>query len=126
MSENEVRGLRAEFQSLEKRLKERFEQSEKHREDLFGRFEKHFDLQFNQIGKQLEEMNSRSKDLDKLPRGNNENPGMNGRLNHAEKMQKIFFGVGGISLAGFFTILAVFVAKYLDLIDQLRNVASAG
>lgn len=99
MSESEVRGVRAEFRGLktefhglETRLKERFEQSEKHREELFGRFEKHFDLQFNQRGKQLEEMNSRSKDLDDLLRGKNGNPGMNGRLNHAEKMQKIFLG----------------------------------
>ena len=59
-------------------------------------------------------------------RGKNGNPGMNGRLNHAEQMQNLFLWVGGISLAGFFTILAIFVAKYLDLVDQLMNVASAG
>ena len=117
----EFQGLKTEFHGLETRLNERFQQSEKHREELFNRFEKHFDSQFNQIGKQLEEMNSRSKDLDELLRGKNGNPGMNGRLNHTEKMQTFFLWVGGISLTGFFGILAVFVAKYLDLVDQLRN-----
>ena len=88
MSDSEVQVLRTEFQGLEKRLTERFDQTEKH-----------FDFQFKQIIKQLKEMNSRSKDLDALLRGKNGNPGMNGRLNHAEKMQKIFLGV-------FLTVLA--------------------
>lgn len=119
MSEGEVQVLRSEFQGLEKRLIERFDQTEKHRADLFKQTEKHFDFQFNQIVKQLEEMNSRSKDLDELLRGKNGNPGMNGRLNHLEKMQKIFLGV-------FLTILAGFVVHYFGLIDQLRNLAFAG
>ena len=126
MSDGEVRGLRSEFQGLETRLPERFEQSEKYREDLFNRIEKHVDLLFNQLGKQLEKVNSRSKDLDDLLRGKNGNPRMNDRLNHAEKLQKIFLWVGSMTLGGFFAILAVFVAKYLNLVDRLRNVASAG
>ncbi len=59
-------------------------------------------------------MNSCLKGLDDLLRGKNGNPGMNGRLNHAEKMQKIFLGV-------FLTILAGFVVHYFGLIDRLMN-----
>lgn len=117
MSDSEVQVLRSEFQGLEKRLTERFDMSEKHREDLFKQTEKHFDSQFAQIIKQLEEMNSRSKDLDDLLRGKNGNPGMNGRLNHAEKMQKIFLGVFLAGLAGF-------VVHYLGLIEKLMNAVS--
>ena len=94
MSDNEVQVLQTEFQGLEKSLK-----------DLFKQTEKHVDGKFEQILNQL-------KETDELLRGNAGNPGMNGRLNHVEKMQKIF--------------LAVFVAHYFGLIDQLRNVASAG
>ena len=107
--------LRTEFQGLEKLLTERFDQTEKHRE-----------APFKQMPDQSKEMKSLSKRTNELLRGNSKNPGMNGRLNHAGKMQKLFLWVGGISLRGLFTILAVFVAKYLDLIDQLENVASAG
>ena len=65
MSDNEVQGL-------EKSLK-----------DLFKQTEKHVDGKFEQILNQL-------KETDELLRGNAGNPGMNGRLNHVEKMQKIF------------------------------------
>ena len=108
VSESEVQTLRAEFQGLKELLTDWFEQTEKH-----------VDEQFKQIPDQLKEMKSLSKGTDELLRGNKENIGMNGRLNHAEKLQKIFLWVGGI-------ILTAFVAHYLGLIDQLRNVASAG
>ena len=114
MSESEVQTLRTEFPGLETRLTERFE-----------RTEKHVDGQFKQMLDQLKEMKSFSKGTDKLLRGNKGNIGMNDRWNHAEKLQKLFLG-GRITLTGFFTILAVFVAKYLDLVDPLRNVTSAG
>ena len=80
MSESEVQTLRTEFQGLEKRLTERFDQTEKHREDLFMQMEKHVDEKFKQMLDQLKEMKSLSKRTDELLRGNNENPGMKGRL----------------------------------------------
>lgn len=107
MSEGEVQVLRAEFQGLQKRLIDRFDQTEKHRADLFDQTEKHVDEKFEQILNQL-------KETDQLLRGKNGNPGMNGRLNHLEKMQKIFLGVFLAGLAGF-------VVHYFGLIDRLSG-----
>ena len=106
-------GLEERFNSLETRIDERFEESERQRDDRFKSIEKHIDVQFEQVNNRLEK-------IDESLRGNGRD-GLNTRLNHAEKMQTFFLWVGGISLTGFFGILAVFVAKYLDLVDQLRN-----
>ena len=81
MREGEVQILRTEFQGLEKRLTERFDQTEKH-----------VDFQFTQIIKQLGKMNSRSKDLDDLLRGNREKIGMNGRLYSLETLKPFLCG----------------------------------
>lgn len=81
MSESEVRGLRSEFQGLEKLVIDRFEQTEKH-----------VDEKFKQIGKQLKEVKSLSERTDELLRGNNENSGMNGRLYSLETAKPFLCG----------------------------------
>ena len=137
MSENESQKLRTEFQGvetrldgvekhlngLEKRINERFEQSEKQRDKRFDKVENRLASIDESLKKLAADVQSNGKDLKKLDediRGNGKD-GLNTRLNHAEKLQKIFLWAGGIALGGFFALLAVFAAKYLDLVDQLRN-----
>ena len=79
---------------------------------------KHVDDQLGRINDRLDKMDSRWEKIDKSFRGNGKT-GINGRLNHTERVQKLFMGVRGI-------ILAAFVAHYLGLIEQLRNVVSTG
>ena len=90
MSDSEAQILRTEFKGFEKLLTDRFEQTEKH-----------VDEKFKQMLNRLEKMKTLSKETDELLRGKNGNPRMNGRLNHAEKMQKIFLWGSGIVMTVF-------------------------
>ena len=105
-------GLEERLNGLETRINERFEESERQRDDRFKNIEKHIDDQFEQVNNRLEK-------IDDLLRGKNGNPGMNGRLNHVEKMQMIFLGV-------FLVVLGGVIVHYLGLIEQLKNLAFAG
>ena len=128
MNETEAQKLRTDFQGLEKRLdvfekriNERFEQSEKQRDKRFDQIETRLDSINESLKKLAKDVQSNGKDLKKLDediRGNGKN-GLNTRLHHVEKMQTIFLGV-------FLAVLVAFVAHYLGLIEQLKNLAFAG
>ena len=81
MSESDIQKLRTGFQGLEKRLTDRFDQTEKH-----------VDEKFKQMLDQLKEMKSLSKGTDELLGGDNENPGMNGRLYSLETLKPFSCG----------------------------------
>ena len=108
MSESEVRGLRTEFQGLEKRLNERFEQSEKQRDKRFNEIESHIDEKFKQIEKQLAKMDSRWEKIDESLRGNGKT-GINGRLYSLETLKPFFTWAIGITATGFVGILIAII-----------------
>lgn len=100
-------GLEERLNGLETRIDERFKESEQQRNE-----------RFDAIETRLASIDESLKKLDEDIRGNGKD-GLNARLHHVEKMQKIFLWVGGM-------ILTAFVAHYLGLIEQLKNLAFAG